>query len=206
MPLTEIFEAKYETLAAFDNSRMDICSFVHFSDCLCAFQLFQWRAGNSPSNSSAVDPPGKSSLLSAASGQAEASNIMFEVSGSGSGAVGNNRAEESGGLILILVQYPQAVRTRTLPCLCQWVTAPPVLLQTCPHLFGTLIHSYAGLNVGACRATEQSLNSSFQPFLAEASRHVLCIQVSHAFWCVVHINGCSWMMTDVYASAKLIKA
>ena len=79
----------------FDNSRIDI-SFFHFSDCLCAFQLFQSRAGNSPSNALAVDSLGKSSdALPGAYWQAQGSNAMSAVSESGSGAAGNNCAEDT---------------------------------------------------------------------------------------------------------------
>ena len=95
MPLTGIFEATYGKLAAFDSSRIDIFSFLHFSDCPCAFQVFQSTAGNSPSNASAVDPPGKSSdALPAAYGQAETSKIMSAVSGSGL-VLGNNCEEDT---------------------------------------------------------------------------------------------------------------
>ena len=91
-----IFEVTYGKHATFENSRIDIFSFLHFSDCLCAFWLFQSRTGNSPSNLSAVDPPGKSSdALPAAYGQAEGSNVMSAVSGSSSGAAGNNCAENT---------------------------------------------------------------------------------------------------------------
>ena len=99
MPLTGIFEVTYGKFAALDNSRIDVFPFLHFSYCLCSFQLFQSRAGNSPSNASAVDSPGKSSdalpAASAADGHAEASNIMPAVPGSGSGASENKCAESA---------------------------------------------------------------------------------------------------------------
>ena len=34
MPLTGLFEATYGKVAALDNSKIDIFSFLHFSDCL----------------------------------------------------------------------------------------------------------------------------------------------------------------------------
>ena len=171
----------YGKLAAYDNSRLDISSFflTVYAHSSCSIQELEIL----PSNTSAVDPPGKSSdALPAAYGQAEGSNVMSAVSASGSGAAGNNCAEGTN------------THKR---CKCGLSTSsagelppPASCYRPAPNVFGTFIHSHFGLNVSAGRAIEaMNLNRSFLPFLAEACLHVLCIR--DAFWCVVHINGWS---------------
>ena len=64
--------------------------------------------------------------------------------------------------ILILVQIPARDEDSPLPL--QVSYSPPVLLQTCPHVFGTFMHSHAGLNVSSGRVIEpnSSLSHSWQ--------------------------------------------
>ena len=60
--------------------------------------------------------------------------------------------ETTARRILIPAHIPTSGTDTSLPLSVSY--SPRVLLQTCPHVFGTFMHSHEGLNVSTSRAIE----------------------------------------------------